>query len=180
MFSILGCNKQNLQHINSQKTTELIHQILTDTTDNYINPGYITEQFRFLSSIAPGVDFEKYVKSELRIENSDHLDEQLVYFKDFKINNHLAQRKNIITAKEFDNFERKAEKGDYQFWDWLEKNCDDGYISISRPIFNEDFTKAIIIIANVACPQCGGGETRMYEYKDGRWKITQTSFEWIS
>ena len=179
-FFLLGCNNKDLQQINSQKTAELIHQILTDSTDNYSNANCLTEKFRFHSTIPPGVNFDNYMKSELGIENLDHLDEQFVYFKEFKINSQLAQSRTIITAKEFDDFEKKADKGDYHFWDWLEKTCDNGYVSISRPIFNEDFTKAIIIIANVSCPQCGGGETRLYEYKNGRWEIIETTFEWIS
>jgi hypothetical protein len=179
-FFIISCNNNDLQQVNSEKTKELISQILADSTDTYSSPSCITEKFRFHHTIPPGVNFEDYAKRELEIEDLKHLETQFQYFRNFKIDENLAKGKNIITANEFENFEKEAERGDFQFWDWLDQTCDDGYVSISRPLFNEDFTKALVIIANVSCPQCGGGETRMYELQSGKWEIVETSNGWIS
>lgn len=181
LLIILSCNKKDdLIEINSQKTTELINTILSDSIDQYSKTDCITEQFRFQYTIPFAISFSDYVKEEIEIKNLDHLEQQINYYRNFKIDSSLANSKRIITKTEFENFEKESEKGNHQFWGWLDSTCSDGYVSISRPIFNEDFTKALVIIANVSCSQCGGGETRIYSYENGNWKITKTSNNWIS
>ncbi|QFZ54235.1 hypothetical protein FEZ18_05230 [Oceanihabitans sp. IOP_32] len=171
--------KTDLKTLDAQKTSELITQILNDERDGYLSSSCMTENPRAVSS--PMIsNFDEYVKKLLNIKDSLHYKTQSRLSKKFKITADLAPEKNILTKKQFDEFERKSEKGGFSFWDWLDANCENGYCSISKPIFNETFNLAYVRIGTVCGRLCGGGEERIYEFIDGKWIEKESLGSWVS
>jgi len=166
----------NLEALDSDKTTELITQILTDERTGFLSSNCISEKPK---AIMP-TEFQKYVKEYLKIKDTAHLKLQLELYKKFKITNDLAPNKNILTQKQFEEFSKKTEKGEFQFWDWLDENCVNGYCSISKPIFNETFDLAYVQIGFVCGGLCGSGVERIYEFKNGKWIEKESFGGWVS
>ena len=172
-------NKTDLKKLDAQKTSELITQILKDERDGYLSSSCITENPRAVSS--PMIsNFGEYVRNHLNIKDTLHYKTQSSLSKKFKITAELVPEKNILTKKQFDDFEKKSEKGGFSFWDWLDENCENGYCSISKPIFNETFDLAYVRIGTVCGGLCGGGEERIYEFVDGKWIEKETFGSWVS
>ncbi|MDG4949644.1 hypothetical protein NLM59_01795 [Weeksellaceae bacterium KMM 9724] len=165
--------------MDAQKTTELITQILKEESKGYLMSSCITEKPRAVSH--PMVsDFNDYVKDNLNIKDTIHLKFQSRLYKNFKITADLVPNKNILTQKQFEEFEQKSENGGFRFWDWLDTNCDNGYCSISKPIFNETFDLAYVQIGTVCGGLCGGGEERIYELVNGKWIEKESLGSWVS
>ncbi|WP_255592866.1 hypothetical protein [Marixanthomonas sp. SCSIO 43207] len=163
----------------AQKTTELIMQILKDESSDYLSSTCITEKPRAISY--PMVaDFDKYVKNHLEIKDTIHYNTQKRFYKKFKITSELVPNKNILTQKQFEEFEKKSKKGEFRFWDWLDNNCKNGYCSISKPIFNETYDLAYVQIGTVCGGLCGGGEERIYEFVNGKWIEKESISSWVS
>jgi hypothetical protein len=176
----LNLNKTLLElEKDSIKTVELIKHIFSETDDPYINSSCIAEKAHFLHTIIT-TDFDSYVEKELRIEDKQHLKKQFELFKKFRITESLAFGKNIITEEQFSEFAKEAKKGNFIFWEWAESNCENGFISVSRPIFNESYNLAFVQIGSLCGGKCGGGETRIYENVNGKWNIVKTENQWIS
>jgi hypothetical protein len=175
----LKTNVSELKKLDSEKTTELLTQIFEDEKNGFLLTNCITEKTRGVNyPMVP--DFDEYVKNHLGIKDSIHYKLQSELYKQFVLTSDIAKGKNIITQSQFKEFERKSELGEFRFWDWLEDNCTDGYSSISKPIFNENYTLAYIQIGNVCGGLCGGGEERIYEYINGKWIEKENFGNWIS
>jgi len=180
-----GCKTDNntdlkkLEELDAQKTTELITQILKDESETYLQSSCITEKPRAISY--PMVsDFDEYVKNHLNIQDTVHYNLQSNLYKNFKITADLMPDKVILTQKQFEEFEKKSENEGFRFWDWLDTNCENGYCSISKPIFNETFDLAYIQIGTICGSMCGAGEERIYEFVNDKWIEKETLGSWIS
>lgn len=172
-------NLKKLAELDAQKTTELITQILKNETKGYLSSSCITEKPRALYyPMVP--DFGNYVIEHLKIKDTAHYESQYKLYKQFKITSKLVPNKNILTQEEFKEFEKKSENGGFYFWDWLDENCKNGYCSMTKPIFNESFNLAYIIIGNFCGNLCAGGEERIYEFINGKWILKKTIGSWVS
>ena len=169
----------NSDELDAQKTTELITQILQQESNGYLMSSCITEKPRAVSHPMFS-NFIEYIKDNLKIKDTIHLNSQSRLYNKFKITADLVPKKIILTKKQFEEFEQKSENGGFQFWDWLDTNCENGYCSISKPIFNETFDLAYIQIATVCGRLCGSGEERIYELVNGKWIEKESFGNWIS
>lgn len=161
------------------KTTELVSQILKDESTGYLSSSCITQKAKAVSH--PMVtDFDAYVMNQLKIGDSVHYNLQSKLSSRFKITVDLVPDKNILTEEQFKEFEENSENDGFKFWDWLDENCENGYCSITKPIFNETFDLAYIRIGTVCGSLCGGGEERIYEYKNGKWTVKESLGSWVS
>ncbi|MCH2032323.1 MAG: hypothetical protein MK202_02290 [Tenacibaculum sp.] len=163
----------------SQKTKALITQILEDESKNYLSSTCISEKAR-ANSHPMVADFDNYIKKLLKIKNENHYETQKKRYIKFKITSDLVPNKNILTEKQFNDFERKSKNGKFSFWDWLETNCTNGYCSISKPIFNEAYNLAYVQIGTVCGGLCGFGEERIYELVNKKWIKKQSLGSWVS
>ena len=118
--------------------------------------------------------------NQLKIKDSVHYNLQSKLSSRFKITVDLVPDKTILTEEQFKEFEEKSENGGFKFWKWLDENCKNGYCSITKPIFNEAFDLAYVSVGMVCGSLCGGGEERIYEYKNGKWTIKEILGSWIS
>lgn len=172
-------SEDELNNLDSTKTTELITQILKDEKDNYLSSTCVSEKPKAV--LFPMVsDFDIYVKENLNIVDSIHLREQMKLFSNFKLTKKLVSDKRIITNSDFEEFEKQSKLGNFKFWDWLNENCINGYCSISKPIFNETYDLAYVQIGTVCGDLCGGGVERVYEYKEGKWTEKENLGSWVS
>ncbi len=153
--------------MDSKKTKELISQVLIDEKERAV-------------SMSMTSDFNQTVQKFLKIKDTVHLNLQLKLQRDFIITPDLVTDKNILTQKQFSEFEKQSEKGGFSFWNWLESNCYEGYCSISKPIFNETYDLAFIRFGTVCGSLCGGRESCIYEFKNGKWVKVKTISSWVS
>lgn len=168
-----------MAELDAQNTTELITQILKDESEGYLQSSCITEKPKANSH--PMVsNFDEYVKKHLNIKDTIHYKLQSSLYKEFKLTSELVPDKNIITPKQFKEFEQKSENGGFRFWDWLDENCENGYCSLSKPIFNETFDLAYVQIGTICGGLCGGGEERIYELVNGKWIEKESIGGWVS
>jgi hypothetical protein len=57
-------------------------------------------------------------------------------------NERTNSEQKIITEEQYNELKSKC-----KFWKWIEINCEKGYCSISKPIFNKTFDLAYIQIS---------------------------------
>ncbi|MCK5441842.1 MAG: hypothetical protein KAJ23_08130 [Maribacter sp.] len=178
----LGCKtdlKRDSTDMESQRTYELITHLLDVEKENYLIASCISESPRAVS-MSMTSDFELYLKKNLGIRDTSHLRNQIRLFKEFRITKELAPSKNIVSDVQFVNFEKQSEKKGFSFWEWLDSNCGSGYCSISKPIFNESYDRAIVQVGTVCGGLCGGGATLIYELIDDEWKEVEIISTWVS
>ncbi|NJY64116.1 hypothetical protein HC174_15340 [Salinimicrobium sp. CDJ15-81-2] len=177
--NVMDPNISDLKKLDEVKTIELLTQIFEDEKDGFLSTNCLTQKKRALSP--PMVeDFDGYVQRLIGIKDSAHYEFQSKLYQQFVLTENIAKGKKIITQSQFVEFERKSELGEFKFWDWLDKNCTSGFSSISKPIFNENFTVAYVQIGNTCGDLCGGGEERIYEYLNGKWIEKENLGSWIS
>jgi len=171
-------NSNRIKHLDSIKTTELLKQISKDEKKNYLAPNCITEKPR--ATFTTINVSNKSIKKLLNIKDSIHYKFQLESYKKFRITQDLFPDKNILTEAQFKEFKKKSKENRFSFWDWMDKNCKSGYCSISKPIFNETYDLAFVKIGIVCGGLCGGGEGRIYEFKNGKWHVKSVIGSWVS
>jgi len=123
-------------------------------------------------------NLNKEVAEELDISNTIHLNEQIRLYDQFKITPDLVPGKTILTKQHLQEFEKKKPVGKSS-WVLIESTCEEGYSYILKPIFNKDYTLAFVQFGVNCGSYCGGGETQIYEYKDGKWIKIRTISAWV-
>ncbi len=125
-------------------------------------------------------EFKLKIQKELGIENKAFLELQIDLFNKFKITKELTPQKNIITDQEYIQFNESFNKNEFAYLDWLDKmNCQQGFSSISKPLFNENYDLAIVRFEKICEPLCGGGLLALYEITKGKWKQKKILDSWI-
>ncbi|WP_250149270.1 hypothetical protein [Flagellimonas sp. 389] len=97
-------NSKSLAEVDAQKTTELITQILKEEIDGYLMSSCITEKPRAVSH--PMVsDFKDYLKDNLKIQDTTHLNAQSNLYKVFQITSDLVPDKIYLPNNNLKNLE---------------------------------------------------------------------------
>ena len=181
-FSCKTHNKIDLKiskERDSQKTTELIIQILKEESNDFLKSSCIVEK-----PITPShpifSDFNENVKKELNIKDTIHFNMQILLYKQFKLTSDLVPEKNILTVNQLEKFERESENQGSIFWEWLELNCKNGFCSISKPIFNETFNLAYVQLGIVYGELSISGEERIYEFVNDKWIKKESIGSWAN
>ncbi|WP_299124805.1 hypothetical protein [uncultured Tenacibaculum sp.] len=175
-----SCRKESKTEIKKsidldlKKTTELITQVLIDKNDSYLSSSCISENQKAFTS-SDFLYYEEKANKYLNIKDSLHFKTQEKLFNEFKIIKELTLNKKIITEKQHIELESKRE-----FWKWIDINCEKGYCSISKPIFNENYDLAYIVIFRRLFDFDSSGEILIYEFKNGKWKEKEQIERWIS
>ncbi|WP_028888515.1 hypothetical protein [Tenacibaculum ovolyticum] len=150
--------KKNID-LDLKKTSELITQILIDKNDSYLSSSCISESRKPFTS-SNFFDIVEKANQYLNIKDSLHLKNQADFFNDFKIIKRATLNKKVITEKQYNELKSKR-----KFWKWIEINCEKGYCSISKPIFNETYDLACIQIYQKLFSFDFSSEIIIYEYK---------------
>ena len=175
---ISGCSnfdKKKYITKDNKETPILIKSIFSNSNDNYLTLNCIREKDYHLSSILN--EENNLISQHLDLNSKEELETVTDLDKRFKLTPNLVENRKILTEDELKSFQK--EKGaDFINFQELSK-CPKGYITISKPIFNKDFDKAIIHIGQVCGFLCGNGEYRLYEFKGG-WKLKKVVGSWVS
>ncbi|OMP32258.1 hypothetical protein [Mangrovimonas sp. DI 80] len=168
LMIIQSCKSDiNNEALDKQKTIEIISQLLLDENLNRTN--CILEKPIWKLKESPS-DFESYIKENLNIKDTAFINFQIKLTHKFVFTKELNPDKEIITKDDFNNFSKTFEMDNFKYLDWLkEHHCEYGFISISKPIFNETYNLAIVHIEQICGPLCGFKNTRIYEFKDLKW-----------
>ena len=171
---------KKIEILDHQKTTELIKYILEEEKYRDLSSSCILEQsppLEFHGGMKE--DFDSYLKDLLQIKNSIHYKTQRKLLRNFKVNKSLVPQKRILQKQLFNKFEEKSKIERFRFWDWLDENCEQGYCFLSKPIFNETFDLAYVQMGSVCGGLCGGGEIKIYEFKNGIWSVKESLGTWV-
>ncbi|WP_209406399.1 hypothetical protein [Pseudozobellia sp. WGM2] len=182
LLLIFCCCKNEVKsshNFNEKKlTSDLILEILSNENDDYIdlNCKCISEKSKLI--LPRYGSLKGFAKKNLDIKDTLHLNDQIELFTQFKISNKILSDWNIITEKEFDLY--KISSSDNSIWESLLIDCPNGYYAFSKPIFNENYDKAIVGFGSICGRLCGGGVTRVYLLVDGKWKVEREISSWVS
>lgn len=160
---------------------EFINLVLTDT----ILEGRFTERngkvISDVSMLPPPINtgdqsFALYLSSVLSEGDTLFVKEQLKDGLGFRTDSLSAYGFTIARVSELRNEGLKGER----FWGRIYKEYGRGILTVSRPVFNKNFTKAYIRVGHSCGSLCGGGVDVSLEKINGRWKITETLGGWNS
>lgn len=164
-------SKINLS-VDTQKSRELINQVLLDNKDDYASSNCIYETYDTYTILA---NFDEQVKKNIGINNKKHYDSQKELYENFKITKEIVSKKHILTK------EKKQELIDRNvFIDWLRENHGKKfYFSISKPIFNETYDKAFVKIEKKPNAFFSiSGKDEIYHLEKGIWRLKFTLAVW--
>jgi hypothetical protein len=181
---LLGCKQSSESTVNelvdefdTLKSIELIRQVLDNEQKDYFFSSCVVEE-AIPMYVSTNSDLLKEVTEKLGVSDTTHLKEQIMLYEQFKLTPDLVPGKTILTKQHFRAFEKKKPIGKSS-WVMIESTCEDGYSFILKPIFNEDYTLALVQFGINCGSYCGGGETQVYEYKDGKWIKIRTVGAWV-
>lgn len=166
LLTILSCSNHrdentSLNSSDSTATVDLygfLNYILTDSTDI----GLVKDGYKVISDIEvlppPSFygpeKFRDYLSKELSEKDTLYIVNQLKKRMKFRTDSLQAFGFTIVKVSDLRN---KKLEGD-EFWDTIHEIYGPGYLTVSRPIFNRNFTKAYVRFGYVCGRLCGGGE----------------------
>jgi hypothetical protein len=178
-FIISGCSnfdKKEYTTKDNLETAKLIRSVLSNSNDSYITLNCIREKDYHLSSILN--EENNLISQYLDLNSKEELETVINLDKKFRLTPNLVGNRKILFEEELKLFQEEKGKDFLNFKDLLK--CPNGYLTISKPIFNKDFDKAIIHIGQVCGFLCGSGEYRLYEFRGGNWNLKEVVSSWVS
>lgn len=115
------------------------------------------------------------ILEKLEIADVNHLAEQIRLSAGFQLTDSIIGNLRLVTTQEQKELERQSDNGE-PFWIWNEEHCQGKWLSISRPIFNEDYTLAYFESSTFCGYLCGTGGKSIYKWEEDRW-IPLESFD---
>ncbi len=120
--------------------------------------------------------FRSSVREELKIKDTSFFNFQIKLLDQFIITDEFDFSKKIIDKEAYQDF---LNTGNYRIikdttmynrFDWLiDNNCPHGFINISKPLFNEDYNKAIVHLEFDCGPLCGFEKSIVFVLKNKKW-----------
>jgi hypothetical protein len=162
-FLLISCKSETEKPVTnySQKANELIQQlILEENCDCILEiPKQNLNELQKMEN--PNIDFEKIYLKELALKNKKELDSMNNLSKNFSLNLKFLKKNNIKIIKR-DSL--RFLKRDINF---ITKTCKKGLTFFIKPIFNKEFTVAIINYGPSG--MCCGIPRTTFEYKNNKW-----------
>lgn len=173
-FFIISCkNSTDVNNLNTynQKSAELINQTFSEKEIDcscLLEPKH-QSTLEFMAEETPVRDNKKDLMQALELINDPFFEKQNKLTQLFRIEELNIKTKMIFFKKaDFDSIleNNKSEKACEIFW----KKCPDGILSLSPPIFNENYDIGVITINGCF----SGGSMNKYKLIDGKWIIDKT------
>jgi hypothetical protein len=178
-LACVSCISKTKEEIYQKNADEFLSQFfLNFDTDYCVIPPHkinlIDYKKGFISQLDSS-DLKKEIMSSLSLTHENQIDNQLELSESFLFNKQvLNQKTKIINRTVFENSEKEL-----GYWDnmshFLETKCPQGLIKISKPLFNQDYTKAIFYTESI-----GGGSMIAFKLENGKWKEIKSILNWIS
>jgi hypothetical protein len=153
-----SCNKETVEY--NQKANELIQQVILEDPCECILE--IPEESLIKTYLAdnPKYDIRKKVIEELHLRNETELDSLENLGINFILDTSFLKKRNIKVI-ERESLREKIKDAS------IFKKCRIGITSISKPIFDKNYTFAIIYSSSVG--NCVGMYPVVYRFKNGKW-----------
>ena len=168
----------NDQMINESLITQnLIQEVFSNKSDPYIEDcTCISEESKII--LPRRGSTRDFIVENLNIKDTIHLNQQIDHFIKFRMSQEILPQWNIISEDKFNLY--KVSSNSNSLWDSLLIDCPKGYYTISKPIFNENYDRAIVGIGQACGRLCGGGVIRIYVLKNGQWSVEKEIYSWVS
>ncbi len=170
---------QNAEELPRQ-AIQFLGEILTDSSQS----GFIQDHYYVLSD---DMDFLPPTKMDAQTSEVDKIAEVLHEKDHGFIRSQLNGQRNLSLGKLRDkgftmvplrSMENQQITSD-SLWTFVNQHYAYGFYSVSMPVFSSNFRKAYIRVGQLCGPSCGGGETRIYEYKHHTWELTRVVEVWV-
>ena len=179
-FLILSCssNKKTQEIIRLDLAHNLINEILSDTTDEYLgDKKYCLSEMTLLHpdcflSESEIIEFYEDLFNE---DDTVNIHQQLDFKREFLIDSLKVKKMKILT-KDFIINENFTDT----FWKYVYEDCSGGYITFSKPIFSNDNSLVYIKLGYMCGRLCGAGESRLYRRENEKWVLVKSFSKWIS
>lgn len=156
-----------------------LNYVLTDTTEI----GLVKDGYKVISDIEmlppPGFfegTFRDYLSQLLSETDTLFISNQLRELLSFRTDKMSEFGFTVVKVSELRAQKLKGE----EFWDLIYRDYGQGLLTVSRPIFNRDCTKAYVRVGYSCGRLCGGGEDVIFDKVDGNWKLTESVSRWVS
>ena len=174
IFLIFSC-KNSTDDINlntyNRISAELINQIISETGNKcscLLEPTH-QSTVEFMEEETPARDNKKDLMQALELRNDSVFEKQNEVTQLFRIEElNVKSKMTFLKKADFDSiFENnKSEKARKIFW----KKCPDGMLTLSPPIFNENYDIGVITVNGCF----SGGSMSKYKLIDGNWILDKT------
>jgi hypothetical protein len=187
-LTIISCTRNNDKELTSDSndtfdtlnTFALLNYLLTDTTEI----GLVKDGYKVISDIdmlPPPMwtgegSFKKHLSEVLMEKDTLHIIKQLKELKNFRTDELVKYGFTVVKVSEMRAMKMTGE----MFWDKIYKDYGPGLLTVSRPVFNKDYTKAYIRFGYSCGQLCGGGEDMIIEKVNDRWTIIEYVSGWES
>lgn len=173
--------EENEQSDFTNKSISFLEAILTDSTED----AFIQDQYYVLSdvdSLLPPPDFGQHtievalISDVLDEEDQNFIEDQLRLRKDFSVKALRSKGFTIVPLQQLLQENGKADS----LWASINDQYENGFYTVSMPIFSKGFKKAYVRVGHLCGLLCGGGETRIYECVNGKWELAEVVEVWVS
>ena len=177
-FLILSCssNKKTQEIIGLDLTYNLINEILSDSTDEYLeNKKHCLSEITLLFPETPDFNAREFYKDIFNEDDTVNIYQQLKLEREFLIDSLKIEKMKILSKEVVDN-EKKSES----FWSYVRENCSGCYITFSMPVFSKNNSLVYVKLGRMCGRLWGGGESRLYKRENGKWVLIKSFCKWIS
>lgn len=159
----LNCKKETsetkLEY--NKKANELIQQVVLDDPCACIMEIPEESLIKMYLYDNPIYDIRKKAIKQLNLKNRKELDSVEKLSMNFILDTSFFKQRNINVINRDSVREKMVNL-------ILSKTCPNGFLFISKPIFDKNYTTAILY--STIEPTCIGGYPEVYKYEKGKWK----------
>lgn len=163
------------------KSITFLKEVLMDSTDD----AFIQDQYYVLSdvdSLLPPPNFGQHaneldlISDALDEEDQNFIKSQIKARKDFSATALKGEGFTIVPLQQLLQENNQPDS----LWTSVNNQYENGFYTVSMPIFSKDFKKAYVRVGHLCGPLCGGGETRIYQHKGGTWELVEVVEVWVN
>ncbi|WP_298755112.1 hypothetical protein [uncultured Psychroserpens sp.] len=116
----------------------------------------------------PEFNIKKFLKTELKLANDNELNQQIELSKNFKLSQHMIPSDlKIIQKPQWDSIVDQYWVNGVSIRKSIYKMCPKGVLSISKPIFNKNYTSVVFDNDDGGCLKIG--PWAYHQLKNGKW-----------
>lgn len=163
-----------------RQAMQFLEEILTDSSQS----AFIQDHYYVLSDVTgflPPTKLEdKSSEAELIAEVLDEKDKgfirsQLGRQNSFSVAGLKGKGFTIVPLRKLERQQLTSDS----LWTYVNRHYENGFYSVSMPVFSSNFQKAYVRLGQLCGPECGGGETRIYEYRHDHWELVDVVEVWV-
>lgn len=175
-LTVISCSGfHDKEKVEAVDPIEFLSSVLTDT----VNLNLISGRYNSISDISilpppnfSSTNFKDHIISILEETDTLFIIDQLRQSSNFRTNKLEEYGYRIIKVSEM------RDRG-IDCFETID-NVEPGILSVTRPIFNRNYTLAYLRFGVICGPLCGSGSEVILEKKAGKWIVKEILGTWIS